>query len=74
MTTRLSYLPYRMNAFLENGGLRTICNKFLHLKELIFATSFQTHENLKDESPVARKSQFVLYVVDSALLTISHVP
>ena len=37
----LSYLPYRMNAFLENGGLCTILDKFPHLQKLVFTTSFE---------------------------------
>jgi len=30
-----------MNALLENGGLCAICDKFLHLQELVFTTSFE---------------------------------
>jgi len=62
-----------MNAFLENGGLRTIRNKFLHLQELVFTTGFEALGIMENEFLVAPENKFVLDVVDSALQTINHI-
>ena len=62
-----------MNALLEQGGVRTIRDKCLHLQEFVFATSFEALRVMKDEFIVAPENQFILDVVDSALKNVNDV-
>ena len=73
ITIRPSYLPYRVNALLENGGSRTICNEVLHVQELVLAASFEALRIVKNQFLVAPENQLVLDVVDSSLTTVGDV-
>ena len=61
-----------MKALLENSGLCTIGNKFLHLQEIVYTTSFETLRIMKDEFVVAPENEFVLDVVHSALKRVNY--
>jgi hypothetical protein len=56
-----------VNALFEKSSLRTIGDKFLHLQEFVFTTSFETLRIMKDKFVVAPENEFILDVVYSAL-------
>ena len=56
-----------MKTFLEPSGSCTICDEFLHLQKLGFATSFKALRIMKDEFVIALENKFILDVVHSAL-------
>ena len=57
-----------MKALPEKNGLCTIGDKFLHLLEFVYTTSFETLRIVEDEFVVASENEFVLDVVHSALI------
>ena len=64
---QLRRLPYRMNAFLEKGGVCPIGDELLRLHELVFMTGLEAFRVVKDKLVVAAEDQLVLDVVHSAL-------
>ena len=63
-----------MNAFLEKRILCTIGDKFLHLQEFVYTTSFETLRIMKDKIVVAPENEFILDVVHSALKRVDYEP
>ena len=70
--TQVRLLPYRVNALLEKSSLRTVGDKFLHLLEFVYTTSFETRRIVKDEFVVAAEDEFILDVVYSALKRVNY--
>jgi hypothetical protein len=59
-----------MNALLQFRRRSAIQNKFLHLREFIFTSRFESARVMKDEIPVASKYQFILNVMIPALIEV----
>ena len=61
-----------MNALLEKIGLCAFVDKFLHLHEFVYTTSFETLRIMKDEFVVAPENEFILDVMHSTLNRVDY--
>jgi hypothetical protein len=59
-----------MNPLLQFRRRSAIQNKFLHLREFIFTSRFESARIMKDEIPVASEYQFILDVMVPALIEV----
>jgi hypothetical protein len=59
-----------MDPLLQFHRRCAIQNKFLHLHEFIFTSSFESARVMKDEIPVASEYQFILNVMAPALIEV----